>query len=74
MFRYLHYGLSAILIFIGAKMLLHSYWEPNHWMSLGIIVALLGTSIVASLWAARRELAAGAELPKSDSAPPADQS
>jgi tellurite resistance protein TerC len=55
MFRYLHYGLAAILIFIGAKMLLHDLWHPPHWLSLLVIVCLLGTSIVASLNAARRE-------------------
>lgn len=56
LFRYLHYGLSAILVFIGVKMMLHDWWEPPHWLSLGVIVALLGVSIAASLWAARREL------------------
>ncbi len=55
LFRYLNYGLSAILIFIGLKMLLHSFWEPPHWLSLAIIVVLLGTSIAASLIAAHRE-------------------
>ena len=35
LFRYLNYGLSAILVFIGVKMLLHRWWEPNHWLSLG---------------------------------------
>jgi tellurite resistance protein TerC len=61
LFRYLHYGLSAILVFIGVKMLLHELWHPPHWLSLGAIVTLLGTSIGASLWAARRELARAVE-------------
>jgi tellurite resistance protein TerC len=61
MFRYLHYGLSAILVFIGVKMLLHEWWEPPHWLSLGVIVTLLGVSMVASIWAARRELAEAIE-------------
>jgi tellurite resistance protein TerC len=56
-FRYLSYGLSAILIFIGVKMLLHHWWKPEPWQSLLVIVFLLGTSIVASLVAARRERA-----------------
>ena len=55
LFRYLNYGLSAILIFIGVKMMLHHYWEPAPWLSLVVIMALLATSIVASLVAARRE-------------------
>jgi tellurite resistance protein TerC len=60
LFRYLSYGLSAILIFIGAKMIA-SYlfeWHPEHWQSLLVIVSLLAISIVASLIAERREKAA----------------
>jgi tellurite resistance protein TerC len=55
LFRYLSYGLSAVLIFIGVKMLLHSVVELPHWVSLLVIVSLLGTSIVASLIAARHD-------------------
>jgi tellurite resistance protein TerC len=58
-FRYLNYGLASILIFIGVKMMLHDWWEPTPVLSLLIILGLLGTSIVASLVAARRERAAG---------------
>ncbi len=70
LFRYLNYGLSAILGFIGVKMLLHHWWEPSHALSLGIIVGLLGTSIVASLWAARRE--AASTTAQVDETPPAE--
>jgi tellurite resistance protein TerC len=55
LFRYLHYGLSAILIFIGVKMMLHRWWHPEHWQSLLVIVSLLAIAIVASLIAVRRE-------------------
>jgi tellurite resistance protein TerC len=55
LFRYLSYGLSAILIFIGVKMLLHSVWHPAPLHSLVVIVSLLGASIAASLFAAWRE-------------------
>ena len=55
LFRYLSYGLSAILIFIGIKMILHQWWELPHWASLLVIVSLLGSSIVASLVASSRE-------------------
>src|SRR5688572_29689729 len=55
MFRYLHYGLSAILIFIGVKMMLHRWWHPEHWQSLAVIVTLLAISIITSLIAAHRE-------------------
>jgi tellurite resistance protein TerC len=59
LFRYLNYGLSAILIFIGVKMLVHHWVEISPLESLLVIVALLGASIGASLVAARREKAAG---------------
>ncbi len=55
LFRYLSYGLAAILIFIGVKMMLHHWWEPKPWQSLLAILVLLGASIVASLVAAHRE-------------------
>jgi tellurite resistance protein TerC len=55
LFRYLTYGLSAILVFIGVKMMLHHYWEPAPLLSLAVIIALLATSIVASIVAARRD-------------------
>jgi tellurite resistance protein TerC len=55
LFRYLSYGLSAILIFIGVKMMVHRWWHPEHWQSLAIIVSLIVVSIVASIIADRRE-------------------
>jgi TerC family integral membrane protein len=58
-FRYLSYGLAAILIFIGVKMVLHRWWHPSPLVSLAIILGLLGTSVVASVIAARREVRVG---------------
>jgi len=55
LFRYLSYGLSAILIFIGVKMMVHRWWHPEHWLSLTIILSLIVISIVASIIADRRE-------------------
>ncbi len=55
LFRYLHYGLSAILIFIGLKMVLHDFVHLEHWQSLSVIVGILAASIIFSLIAARRE-------------------
>jgi tellurite resistance protein TerC len=55
LFRYLSYGLSAILVFIGIKMVLHHWWHPEHWQSLLVIVALLVTAIIASILADRRD-------------------
>jgi tellurite resistance protein TerC len=55
LFRYLNYGLSAVLSFIGIKMLVHHWVEVPPGLSLVIILLLLGTSIVVSLIAAKRE-------------------
>src|SRR5207248_11054946 len=48
-FHYLHYGLAAILIFIGAKMLLSAHYEIPILVALGVVAGLLAVSIVASL-------------------------
>ena len=48
-FHFLHYGLSAVLILIGLKMIAAHYVTiPTEWALLSVL-ALLGTSIVASL-------------------------
>lgn len=49
LFHYLHYGLAAILIFIGCKMVLMEYIHVPITLSLGVIGLLLGASLVASL-------------------------
>jgi len=57
MFRYLHYGLAAVLGFIGVKMIVE-HWRPHSvpiWVSLVVIVVLLAVSIVASLIASWME-------------------
>ena len=48
-FYYLHYGLSAVLVFVGAKMLLMDYWKIPTWLSLLVIVSILSVSMAASL-------------------------
>jgi tellurite resistance protein TerC len=60
MFRYLNYGLAAVLIFVGIKMV--GEWYTGHHLfapsiSLGMILSLLGVSVVASIVANRREVA-----------------
>src|SRR5215471_18333850 len=48
-FEYLHYGLSAVLILIGGKMLVsHYYTVPTH-IALGAVVGVLAISIAASM-------------------------
>lgn len=48
-FVYLKLGLSLVLIFIGAKMLLEHFVHIPILASLGVVAAVLGASIVASL-------------------------
>jgi len=56
-FRYLHYGISVVLIFIGAKMLASHYVEiPTVW-ALASVVLLLAASILASLVHPQKEVA-----------------
>ena len=63
--RYLHYGLGAILAFVGVKMLLTFTAEQFDWpsadfhiptfLSLGVIGGILAATIAASLIADRRD-------------------
>jgi len=48
-FRYLKFGLSFVLIFIGAKMLGQSLFEVSAVHSLLVVAGLLGASVAASL-------------------------
>ena len=49
LFHYLNYGLAFILVFVGIKMLLHDFYHVPIIMALGVIVATLAISIIASL-------------------------
>jgi len=49
LFHYLHYGLSAVLVFVGAKMLLADLYKIPTATALGVIAALLIISVIASL-------------------------
>jgi tellurite resistance protein TerC len=59
-FRYLHYGLAAVLAFVGLKMAGEG-WAGKEvmpaWASLAVIVALLGAAVVASMRAGKKEIA-----------------
>lgn len=48
-FRYLKYGLSAVLVFVGVKMCIMDYYKIPVEISLIVIVFILGISMVASL-------------------------
>ncbi|MCC6446723.1 MAG: TerC family protein [Armatimonadetes bacterium] len=49
LFHYLHYGLSAILVFVGAKMLLADVCKLPIGVALGVVVGILCISIAASI-------------------------
>jgi tellurite resistance protein TerC len=65
LFRYLHYGLAAVLGFIGLKMIGQFVLEKQGivgkgdfipaWVSLVIVATILTVSILASIFAQRRE-------------------
>ncbi len=48
-FRFLKIGLSALLVFIGAKMLLHHYVEISTMQSLTVVLFILVISVVVSI-------------------------
>jgi tellurite resistance protein TerC len=57
MFRYLHYGLSLVLVFVGAKMLLSHYFEiPTH-LALAAVAGVLAISVIASIANPRKKAA-----------------
>src|SRR6185503_18342834 len=59
-FRYLKYGLSIVLIFIGVKMLAeHWHIELSTMVSLAVVAGIILLSVIFSIIAARREPGAG---------------
>jgi tellurite resistance protein TerC len=48
-FRFLHQGLAAILVFVGAKMTLSEWFPVTAPISLGVIVGILAITVAASL-------------------------
>ena len=69
LFRYLHYGLAAVLGFVGLKMI-GEFWIPHEegthliptWASLTVIALLLVVSMLVSVLVAKRETAKSADL------------
>ncbi|MGE0026654.1 MAG: TerC family protein [Thermoleophilia bacterium] len=64
-FQYLNYGLAVVLGLVGVKMLLSDVWHPPVYVTLGAVVVVLGTAVLASLWATRNDA-------KGEGAPPAE--
>jgi tellurite resistance protein TerC len=60
-FHYLNYGLAAILVFIGFKMLLSNFYKIPIAAALGVVAGLLALSIIASVLFPPKE---AKELPK----------
>jgi tellurite resistance protein TerC len=49
LFHYLHYGLSAILVFVGAKMLLADVYKLPVGVALGVIAGILLMAVLVSV-------------------------
>src|SRR2546422_6020866 len=49
LFHYLHYGLSAILVFVGAKMLLADIYKLPVGVALSVVAGILLIAVVASV-------------------------
>ena len=56
-FRYLKIGLSVVLVFIGLKMVVAKIFHIPTPLSLGIVVAIIAGSILASVFTTRHEKA-----------------
>ncbi len=54
-FKYLNYGLATVLGLVGIKMLLSDVYHPPIYITLGAVVVVLGTAVLASLWATRND-------------------
>lgn len=59
LFAFLHYGLAAVLVFVGAKMLLAGFYKIPTLVSLLVIVGLLALAVAASLLHSARRAALG---------------
>ncbi len=49
-FHALHYGLAAILVFVGAKMMLAEIYQIPTAVALGVVAGILLLSVLFSLW------------------------
>lgn len=54
-FQYLKFGLSAVLVFIGVKMVIVDFYKIPVGVSLGVVASILTISVLASLWKAKAE-------------------
>ena len=54
-FHLLNYGLAAVLLFIGTKMLIAGVWKIPIGAALGVVALLIAASMLASLWIRPKE-------------------
>jgi tellurite resistance protein TerC len=54
MFHYLSYGLAAILVFVGVKMMLMDFYKLPIGISLGVVAGILAIAVILSLVRPRR--------------------
>ncbi|NQU09723.1 TerC family protein [bacterium] len=60
MFHYLHYGLSAILVFVGLKMLVSHFYQIPIGIALGVVGLILLLSVIISvIWPEKKNGATG---------------
>jgi tellurite resistance protein TerC len=71
-FSYLQQGLAIILAFVGVKMLINEWYHIPTWLSLVVIVLVLGASVGFSLKSERLGVESGSTEPPSDR-PPSDR-
>jgi TerC family integral membrane protein len=55
-FHLLKYGLALILVFVGLKMLVASFYKVPIGIALGVVGVILVTSVLASLVATRKKV------------------
>jgi len=67
--RYLHYGLAAVLGFVGVKMTLEGVVEVPVGASFGVVATLLAASVAVSLWLAPADAASEGSAPAADDPP-----
>jgi tellurite resistance protein TerC len=53
-FQYLKFGLAAVLVFIGVKMVIVDFYKIPIGVSLGVVASILTISVLASLWKAKQ--------------------
>jgi len=53
--RYLRYGLAAVLVFTGAKLILSKWIPISPGVSVGIIGLVLGVTIAVSMWTSKTD-------------------